>query len=475
MVDQSVSHFWNKYTLKTSIYNIKDDAVKWYVRYAENYIKAHKDKRLSLHTPQDIEKYLKNQGRSLRLQDWQFQQIIISLKILFVEMVKIDWAKDFPWSEWEAQAKSLPSSHVTLSRDYQSETSKYVSKSLDIKSEKSSGLFKQVYAIYPAYIEKLTKTIRLKNYSIRTEQAYMDWFLRFVSFHSMKDPTTLSEKGISEFLEYLVIKRRVASSTQSQALNALVFFYKNIIDKELSNDIQFARSKKPKRLPVVLSKKEIVLLFSHINHPTQKLMANLLYGCGMRLMECVRLRILDIDFDYHQILVRNAKGKKDRVVPIPNALSTILKSQIDKVKLLHDEDLEEGFGCVFIPDALSRKYPNAEKEFRWQYVFPSTKISTDSRTGVVRRHHIHENGLQKYVKRAAEETGITKKVNCHALRHSFATHLLENGYDIRTVQELLGHADVSTTMIYTHVLNKPGVTVTSPLDMLDDYVECVKN
>ena len=467
MVDQSVSHFWNKYTLKISHYNIKDDAIKWYVRYAENYIKAHKDKRLSLHTPKDVEKYLNNKGRSLRLQDWQFQQIIIALKILFVEMVKLDWAKNFPWSEWEEQAKSLPNNHPTLSRDYQSETSGYISKSLDIKSEKNGGLFKQVYELYPTYVESLIKSIRLKNYSIRTEQVYLDWFLRFIRFHSMKDPAALTENNISDFLEYLVIKRRVASSTQSQALNALVFFYKTVLKKELSNDIQFARSKKPKRLPVVLSKKEIISLFSHINHPTQQLMVNLLYGCGMRLMECVRLRVLDVDFDYHQILVRDAKGKKDRVVPIPDKLVLALQKQIKKAKELHNDDLGEGFGSVFIPDALSRKYPNAEKEFRWQYVFPSTKISTDPRTGKVQRHHIHENSLQKYIKKAAEETGINKKVNCHALRHSFATHLLENGYDIRTVQELLGHADVSTTMIYTHVLNKPGITVTSPLDMLD--------
>ena len=467
MVDQSVSHFWDKYITKTKSYGVKKGAAKWYVRYAENYIKAHKNKRLSTHDPHDVESYLKNKGRSLRLEDWQFQQIIIALKILFVEMVQPEWAKTFPWSEWEAQAESLSDGHTTVSRDYASEKSSYVSKSMAVKSDNNNGLFKQIFARYPMYLEKLVKSIRIKNYSVRTEKVYLDWLCRYIRFHSMKDPATLTEKDISQFLEFLVIKRRVSSSTQSQALNALVYFYKAVLKQELSSNIEFARSKKPKRLPVVLSKNEIILLFSHINHPTQQLMVNLLYGCGMRLMECVRLRILDMDFDYQQILVRNAKGKKDRVVPIPQKLTAELKHQIEKVKVLHDEDIAEGFGSVYIPDALLRKYPNAENELRWQYVFPSTKISTDPRSGKVRRHHIHENGLQKYIKKAAEDTGITKKVNCHALRHSFATHLLENGYDIRTVQELLGHADVSTTMIYTHVLNKPGVTVTSPLDMLE--------
>lgn len=467
MVDQSISHFWDNFIEKTKTYEIKRSAAKWYVRHAENYIKAHKSRRLASHTAEDLDKYLKGKGRTLRLEDWQFVQIVTSLRILFFEMVKSDWAKNFPWDEWISQAESLANDHDTVSRDYQSDKTTYISKSLEIKSNKNDGLFKQVYSVYPNHIESLVKHIRIKNYSVRTEQAYLDWLLRYVRFNSMKDPAILSENEISQFLEFLVIKRRVASSTQSQALNALVFFYKTVLGKKLSDNIQFARSKKPKRLPVVLSKVEIIKLLSHINHPTQHLMANLLYGCGMRLMECIRLRILDVDFDYQQILVRNAKGKKDRVVPIPEKLMHSLKLQIDKVKILHNEDLKEGFGGVYIPDALGRKYPNAEKEFCWQYVFPSTKISTDPRTGKVRRHHIHENGLQKYIKKAAEETGITKKVNCHALRHSFATHLLENGYDIRTVQELLGHADVSTTMIYTHVLNKPGVTVTSPLDMLE--------
>lgn len=226
------------------------------------------------------------------------------------------------------------------------------------------------------------------------------------------------------------------------------------------------RSKKPRRLPVVLSRDETHKLLLAIDNPTQRLMANLLYGCGLRLMECIRLRVYDIDFTYQQIFIRDAKGNKDRIVPLPQRLIDPLRGQIDKVKILLREDLAQGFGEVYLPDALARKYPNAAKELGWQYIFPSVQLSADPRSGKIRRHHVHENGLQKHIKKAARDAGIIKRVNCHCLRHSFATHLLEAGYDIRTVQELLGHADVSTTMIYTHVLNKPGVSVLSPLDRL---------
>jgi len=290
--------------------------------------------------------------------------------------------------------------------------------------------------------------------------------LRYVSFHKCKDAKDLNETHIVKFLEYLVIERNVSSSTQGQALNGIVFFYKRVLKVELNDEIQFARSKKPKRLPTVLTKSEVKVLFNNIEGTTQLLMSKLLYGCGMRLMECVRLRVLDVDFKYRQIIIREAKGKKDRVVPIPDTLLDALKQQIEKARKEHSFDLEQGQGRVYLPAALAKKYSNAEKEFKWQYVFFASAVSKDPRSGVYRRHHIHESSLQRYVKNAADKAEIDKKVNCHCLRHSFATHLLEAGYDIRTVQELLGHADVSTTMIYTHVLNRPGVSVNSPLDSL---------
>lgn len=468
MTDQSVSRFWDNYIYKTKAYSIKSDAARWYVRHVEHYIKAHKNHKLGLHQAIDIEKYLKEKGRTKQLPDWQYKQIVISLKILFVEMVKLPWAVSFAWDEWSAMADSLENSHSTVARDFTEIDLNYLDDDLNNKNDKSRGLYKKIYAKYPEIIKSFITHIRMKHYSIRTERSYLGWVLRFLAFNEDKHPSGFNGNDISRYLEHLVINRKVSSSTQSQALNALVFFYKNILEKELSDNIKFSRSKKPKRLPVVLSTEEVKRLFRMLKSPKQLLMAKLLYGCGLRLMECIRLRVLDIDFDYQQILVREAKGKKDRVVPIPVKVFKILKNHIDEVEQLHKEDISDGFGTVYLPDALARKYPNAEKEFRWQYVFPSTKVAKDPRSGRYHRHHVHQSVLQKYIKRAAEEAGIKKKVNCHALRHSYATHSLAKGDDIRTVQELLGHADVSTTMIYTHVLNKPGVTVTSPLDLLDD-------
>lgn len=282
----------------------------------------------------------------------------------------------------------------------------------------------------------------------------------------MRDPAELDDTDMAAFLEDLVVNRHVSGSTQNQALNALVFFYKHVLKNDTIELGAFAHSRKPRRLPVVLTRDEINRLLSSLDNPRSKLMAGLLYGCGLRLMECVRLRILDVDFGYQHILIRNAKGGKDRIVPLPNRLNEALREQIKFVEQQHKEDLACGLDGVYLPEALSRKYPKAEKELMWQYLFPASRVSVDPRSGKTRRHHIHENGLQKHIKRAAAAAGLNKRVNCHALRHSFATHLLESGYDIRTVQELLGHADVSTTMIYTHVLNRPGITVTSPIDIL---------
>ena len=273
----------------------------------------------------------------------------------------------------------------------------------------------------------------------------------------------MGRQEIEAFLSHLAKDLNVASSTQNQAFNALLFLYKHILQKQLDDKINAIRAKKPRRLPTVMTNEESMAVINALSG-TNQLMAKLLYGCGMRLMECIRLRVKDIDFAMNQIMVRDGKGKIDRITILPESVIPDLQTHLKRVKTIHENDLSRGYGRVYLPYALSRKYAQADREWGWQYVFPSKSLSKNPRTGEIRRHHIHENSLQKAVKSAARLVHISKPVSCHSFRHSFATRLLENGYDIRTVQELLGHKDVSTTMIYTHVLNKGGKAVRSPID-----------
>ena len=470
---ETTERFWESYISKTQLYKVPPKSVRWYVKRVEEFIKQHPDTPLNKHAQNSVESYLDKLGRNPRLEDWQFKQAVDALRILFVALLRAEWANEFPWDEWMESATALPQSHATVARDNFRPTNNHShepDEDNDIANLSTSEdrLVHKAHIAFPRYFQKLIAEIRMKNYSIRTEHAYEKWIARYLVFHSLKDPVELEGQAVAAFLEYLVIRRQVSSSTQTQALCALIFLYRHVLEIELGDIGKFTHSKKPRRLPVVLSRDEMSRLFTAIESKKHRLMANLLYGCGLRLMECVRLRIKDIDFAYHQIVVRNAKGNKDRVVPLPKRLVKPIKTQIEYVEKTHHNDLKEGFGEVYLPYALSRKYPNAVKELGWQYLFPASKLSVDPRSNKVRRHHVYETGLQRQVRMAAKKAGIHKQVNCHALRHSFATHLLENGSDIRTVQELLGHADVSTTMIYTHVLNKPGVSVISPLDVLDD-------
>ena len=311
-------------------------------------------------------------------------------------------------------------------------------------------------------LAQVKNKIRLLHYSYRTEEAYLKWIQKFFQFNNAKNPYNLAEKEISQFLTHLAVKENVAAATQNQALSAILFLYKIVLPKELGK-IENIRAKKPRRVPVVLTKNEITRIFRHLSG-TQKLIAGLMYGSGLRLMEALRIRVKDIDFGYNQMTIRDGKGQKDRVTMFPQSLTTDMQLHLNRVKALHQQDLHEGYGSVYLPFALAKKYPNAAAEWGWQYVFPSVRRSEDRRSGIIRRHHAAENSVQRAVKQAISDAAITKNASCHSLRHSFATHLLEEGYDIRTVQELLGHADVSTTMIYTHVLNKGGKGVKSPLD-----------
>jgi len=317
----------------------------------------------------------------------------------------------------------------------------------------------------PKLLDQARIAMRQRHYSLKTEKSYISWMKRFILFHNKRHPKDMGDVEIEQFLNHLVLKRGVSASTQAQALNAVVFLYKQVLEMEIGQFENLRKSNKPKRLPVVLSVSEVGQILSLLDGRNH-LMASLLYGSGLRLMECIRLRIQDIDFDYSQLHVRNGKGQKDRVTTLPKSLFNELRNQMKQTRLIHQQDLEEGFGEVWLPPALSRKYPSAGREWGWQYLFPATKRSIDPTSSRERRHHLDEKVLQRAVKQAVRQSGITKRASCHTFRHSFATHLLERGQDIRTVQELLGHSDVSTTMIYTHVLNQGGMGVQSPLDTL---------
>jgi len=312
-------------------------------------------------------------------------------------------------------------------------------------------------------LDRVRDAIRLKHYSIRTEEAYTRWIKRFILFHDKRHPRNIGLPEIEEYLTYLASERNVAASTQNQALSAILFLYREVLEKDLERPTDYLRAKKPKRLPTVLTREETMAVITAMAG-TYQLIAKLLYGSGLRLIECLRLRVKDIDFAQHQIVVRDGKGKKDRITMLPDSLVEPLREQLKRARMIHQQDLAAGYGAVYLPNALERKYPNANHEWIWQYVFPASKRSRDPRSGVIRRHHIGSSGPQKAVREAAKLAGIEKHVTPHVFRHSFATHLLEDGYDIRTVQELLGHKDVKTTMIYTHVLNRGGLAVRSPLD-----------
>jgi len=316
----------------------------------------------------------------------------------------------------------------------------------------------------PKLLDQVREVARLRHLSLRTEQAYVDWIKRFILFHKKQHPQDLGAAEIRAFLSDLAINRNVAASTQNVAFAALLFLYRDVLKQDLPRIEHVERAQRKTRLPVVLTRDEVRSLLAHTDG-VNRLVAGLLYGAGLRLMEAVRLRVKDVDFDMNQIIVREGKGDKDRVVMLPQTLVPALREQLERVRVLHEQDLSAGYGEVYLPHALGVKYPAAARELAWAYLFPAMKLSVDPRSGKMRRHHISETVVQRVVKRAVQQAGIHKNASCHSLRHSFATHLLEDGYDVRTLQELLGHKDLRTTMVYTHVLNRGGRGVRSPLDM----------
>lgn len=312
-------------------------------------------------------------------------------------------------------------------------------------------------------LDQVRDHIRARHYSLRTERSYVSWIVRFIRFHGLRHPRELGPPAIEAFLTHLAVVDRVAASTQNQARSALILLYREVLDLALPTLDDVVAAKMPRRLPTVLTRAEVRAVL-HGLAGEHALMARLLYGSGLRLLECLRLRVKDLDFGQHQLVVRDGKGAHDRITMLPDSLVAPLEEHLIAVRALHTSDLARGFGAVYLPFALAEKYPSAAREWGWQYVFPAAQLSEDPRGGTFRRHHAAERGLQAAVKSAVRAAGLAKPASCHTFRHSFATHLLEDGYDIRTVQELLGHKDVRTTMIYAHVLNRGGRGVRSPLD-----------
>jgi integron integrase len=315
----------------------------------------------------------------------------------------------------------------------------------------------------PKLLDQVRHAVRVRHYSRRTEDAYVRWVRRFVLFHGKRHPSEIGAQEVSAFLSHLASEENVAASTQNQALNALVFLYRCVLERPPPELGGVVRAKRPGRLPTVFTRGEVQSVLANLSGATA-LAAGLLYGSGLRLLEGLRLRVKDLDLEHGQLVVRDGKGRRDRVSVLPGRLAEPLRLHLRRVRVLHEDDLRDGYGAVYLPDALARKYPNAPRSWAWQYIFPARQRAPDPRSGEVRRHHLSESAVQKAVAGAIRNSGIAKPGSCHTFRHSFATHLLEAGYDIRTVQELLGHKDVRTTMIYTHVLNRGGMGVRSPLD-----------
>jgi integron integrase len=316
----------------------------------------------------------------------------------------------------------------------------------------------------PRLLDRVRQTLRRRHYSARTEKAYVGWIRRYIFFQGKRHPREMGTAEVTAFLSSLATRANVSASTQNQAFSALLFLYRDVLEQPLTGLESSVRAKRPMRLPVVLSRVEVAAILRKLRAEPW-LMASLMYGAGLRLLECARLRVKDLDFDRGEITVRDGKGRKDRVTLIPAALVSPLRSQLERIRKQHQHDLDQGAGSVALPDALGRKYPTAAFELGWQWVFPATRHHVDRSTGLLRRHHLHESVVQRAFRDAVRAAGLTKPATCHTLRHSFATHLLDAGYDIRTIQELLGHSDVNTTMIYTHVLNRGGRGVRSPLDV----------
>ncbi len=426
--------FWKAYEGCLMRLRILPAHYKWYKKWCKEFVVFIAPRELTDCLPKHVSEYLESLRSNPEIKDWQCAQARSALWCLFHDLLALPWANpEKGRSPSTTSCWKSPSSVSRLSSEHQ------------------------------ATLRKLKSTLVGRQYSKRTIAAYHDWGMRFLAFYPKRRIADLDASSVKAYLTALAEDHQVAVNTQKQALNALVFLFQESEGRSLGDFSDFTRARKPIKVPVVLSREEVSALLRAIS-PSFALIGSLLYGAGMRLMEVTRLRIKDVDFAHGQILVRDGKGHKDRVTVLPEICREPLERQIEEARRIHAEDLGRGYGDVWLPAALGKKYPGAGTDWRWQYVFPASRISFDPESGRIRRHHLDESAIQKAVRDAALKAGLSKTVTPHTLRHSFATHLLESGYDIRTVQELLGHSDVSTTMIYTHVMNRPGLAVKSPVD-----------
>jgi integron integrase len=448
--------FWNNYMEVLKEHSIKSTLIPWYTRHCETFIRSYQETRLKQHTPETVCDYFKQLVQSADLPAWRKKQHIDAIGYLF-KAIRAPLYRQVDWAYWQSSCVDLPGDHVTLYAEQRAR------RKPPGKAAPAASAANKVK--HGEELEKVQQVIRRLNYSIRTERSYMDWAGKFLRFHGAKHVDSLSPDDVVEFISHLAVERGLAPKSQSGALNALAFYFKRVRQQELGDISHFVHARPRQKLPVILSREQVAAMLGKVEG-VHWLVISLLYGAGLRIMEAVRLRVQDIDFGYTQVIVRESKGNKERAVPLPARLIEPLKGHLQQVKTLHDEDLANGFGHVVMPETAIRKYGKSSDQWVWQYVFPSLKLSVDPRSGVTRRHHINETTIQKKVRNLARELEIPKRVGCHTFRHSFATHLLEKGTDIRTIQQLLGHADVSTTMIYTHLADFARGKTSSPLDDL---------
>lgn len=447
MIQKSNYKFWQDFKAIVEQNKVLPKVVEWYLKWAKAFENALPHIPLHERTSNDVKAYLDTLIRRGNLQDWQINQANHSLRLLFEHFLNLEWAN--PWPDFLPRKNASRSDHAQIRKN-----------EIRFKDIPNWDGFEMKFR---QLIDRIKTVMRTMNYAYKTEKTYLEWICRYVCFCNLTHPEKLSEHDVRSYLEYLAVERQVAKATQRLALNAIVFLYGTVLEKPLGDIGPYEYARKKRRIPVVLTVEEKDRLLSKMTG-MYALMAGILYGSGLRLMECIRLRVKDVDFAQKQIVVRNGKGGKDRVTVLPDKYADTLQQHLAEIKKIHERDLAKGYGEIYLWPSLERKYKNIAKEWGWQYVFPATQLSVDPRSGKVRRHHISESSLQKAVKAAVRCSGITKQASCHTLRHSFATHLLERGYDIRTLQELLGHANVETTMIYTHVMNRPGLAVRSPAD-----------